>query len=77
LMGDFYRLLWEQQKTPLAALREAQLNMLRRARSDQANSRGPELSHTARLDSRPGLSPQTDKRRIRDWAGFVLSGPGF
>ena len=77
LMGDFYRLLWEQQKTPLAALREAQLNMLRRARSNQANSRGPELSHTVRLDSRPALGLQTDKRRIRDWAGFVLSGPGF
>ncbi len=77
LMSDFYRLLWVEHQTPLAALREAQLNMLHRGRAASARLRspGPELSKTVRLNNT--LGSRAHNCRTQEWAGFVLSGPGF
>lgn len=77
LMSDFYRLLWVEHQTPLAALRKAQLNMLHRERTTSASLRspGPELSKTVRLNNTFGSRARNC--RTREWAGFVLSGPGF
>ena len=78
LMGEFYQLLGRQQMTPLAALRTAQLHMIGRTEARQTKPRGIDLAATVPVDVRP---PAGHERRIayrvRDWAGFVLSGPGF
>jgi CHAT domain-containing protein len=77
LMREFYRLLGQEKKTPLAALREAQLHMMRQAGSPRNDPRGVNLAETVPLDVRPPGGEQKTNGRVRDWAGFVLSGPGF
>ena len=78
LMREFYRLLGQEHKSPLVALREAQLHMMRQAGSLRDGSRGVKLDVTVPLEVRPtGDEEQKTGCRIRDWAGFVLSGPGF
>jgi CHAT domain-containing protein len=73
LMSSFYRLLWKQGLTPLAALRRAQLELLRRSRFNASESRGPDLTHSVPLPHRS----QPADAQVRHWAAFTLSGPGF
>ena len=56
LMEDFYRLLWEEKRTPLAALREAQLIMLRRPRRSKGLTRGGIGPHRAAPEPPVGKS---------------------
>ena len=78
LMGEFYRLLGRQQMTPLAALRAAQLHMIGRTEASQTKPRGIDLAATVPVDVRPPAGHERSVTyRVRDWAGFVLSGPGF
>ncbi len=77
LMTEFYHRLWTQRRTPLAALRESQLSMLYRIRPPAAGIRGVNLTHTVPLSTRPTPQPESSPLKVHDWAGFVLSGPGF
>jgi CHAT domain-containing protein len=75
LMADFYRFLWQENRTPLEALREAQLALLRRVTPTQTgDSRGPDLSTVVPLKSNKAA---TRTPGTYHWAAFVLSGPGF
>ncbi|HEY5313408.1 MAG TPA: tetratricopeptide repeat protein, partial [Pirellulales bacterium] len=71
LMVRFYENLWQKNLPKLAALREAQLWMLREVPKDPAlaaeASRGLALSSEPAATADQGLSP-------RYWAAFVLSG---
>jgi len=74
LMTDFYTKLWKEQKSPIDALREAQLDIIRVYRkkaSESAASRNMNLGKIQQPESMdsPSASP-------RLWAGFVLSGVG-
>ncbi|MHB8969224.1 MAG: CHAT domain-containing tetratricopeptide repeat protein [Pirellulaceae bacterium] len=76
LMREFYRLLNQEKHTPLTALREAQLHVMRQGGPPQNIPRGVDLAGTVPLDVRPPDGEQKTKGRVREWAGFVLSGPG-
>ena len=75
LMSEFYRHLGQDGMTPLEALRAAQLTMAREA-TLPSSERGVDLDKTLPVADQP-----TETRRaaaaVRDWAGFILSGPGF
>jgi CHAT domain-containing protein/Tfp pilus assembly protein PilF len=77
LMGLFYHHLWQEGKSPLEALRQAQLTLYcHPERMPQlARARGPDFDKAARL---PAASGAASARRAppRLWAGFVLSGAG-
>lgn len=60
LMSEFYRQLWEEKKGKLAALRGAQLWMLREGKARGVKTEEPDEKSTT-------LPP-------RYWAAFVLSG---
>jgi len=75
LMSRFYQLLWGEQLSPLQALRQAQLQMLGRARDSCRVERGPELGDTVPLPD-VGKEVQGDVG-ARHWAPFMLSGPGY
>ena len=65
LMERFYDNLWTKRMSKLAALREAQLWLVRELPKDPEKFRGLE----------PLVSPeQRESRLIRYWAAFVLSG---
>jgi CHAT domain-containing protein len=65
LMGRFYDNLWGQHMGKLAALREAQLWMLKQARDGTGPARGLDGAGAATRPARPSAYL---------WAGFVLSG---
>lgn len=75
LMSEFYRHLGQDGMTPLEALRAAQLTMAREA-TLPSSERGVDLDKTLPVADQP-----TETRRaaaaVRDWAGFILSGPGI
>jgi CHAT domain-containing protein len=82
LMGLFYRELLDGGKTPLEALRSAQLYLYRHpGEIKNLAERGPPLlAKGAKLpepDPQPDPKP-TDRKRaaVKDWAAFVLSGAG-
>ncbi|MFW6170454.1 MAG: CHAT domain-containing tetratricopeptide repeat protein, partial [Planctomycetota bacterium] len=74
LMNVFYRLLWQKNMTPLAALRQAQLESLRQWRKSDQQTRGPDLGQITPLPTGGGHTPSSSPP---NWAGFMLSGPGF
>ena len=83
LMDAFYAALFRDRKPPLEALRAAQLHVYRNpGRPLEVAKRGaPIQGKAAKL---PGAAPVTAdpavepgrRAAVRDWAGFVLSGPG-
>jgi CHAT domain-containing protein len=80
LMSLFYHKLWREQKTPLEALRLAQLELYRHPErmAKLARLRGPDLE---REISRPSETPEPatkpgDRAAVKLWAGFTLSGLG-
>jgi CHAT domain-containing protein len=81
-MSQFYHELRVNKRTPLAALREAQLTILRHPErvADLAGERGrPALEKAVKLGSAPAKRPGAKKGKRahpRLWAAFVLSGPG-
>jgi CHAT domain-containing protein len=78
LMALFYRNLWEQNLSPLEALREAQLEIYRNPQNIPALAEG----FRGKFDELPGatdteIKTTTDgKAHPRLWAAFSLSGPG-
>jgi CHAT domain-containing protein len=82
LMTKFYHELWVENKTPLAALREAQLTIYHhpelipslagdRGRPEQ--QKAVQLGHPVKL---PADTPAGTVSAPRKWAAFVLSGVG-
>jgi CHAT domain-containing protein len=83
LMAKFYHGLWQEGKTPLEALRQAQLTILRHPEriADLADRGRPNFQATVALP--PGLRPEAgrpagaaERAPTRLWAAFVLSGAG-
>lgn len=75
LMDSFYRKLWVEGLAPIAALREAQLNLYRDPdRVEQvARTRGIDFRKPRTTPASPSKSPSLPTRL---WAGFILSGAG-
>jgi CHAT domain-containing protein/Tfp pilus assembly protein PilF len=82
LMTLFYRHLWDprEPKSPLEALRQAQLTLYRHPERipDLARARGLELGKVVPLPAGPpaGPGPAGKTAPARLWAGFVISGLG-
>lgn len=79
LMALFYHKLWQENKPPLAALREAQLTLYHHpARiASLAKERGPDFDKLVKLPTTPPKDAQPgDKAPVKLWAAFVLSGTG-
>jgi CHAT domain-containing protein/Tfp pilus assembly protein PilF len=80
LMALFYHQLWVQKRPPLEALRQAQLALYRHPQEVKAlaRGRGPDFDHTVKRVTQPPPKAERPGRRaaVRDWAAFVLSGPG-
>jgi CHAT domain-containing protein len=78
LMALFYHKLWTEGKTPLEALRDSQLALMRHP--DQignlATTRGPDFTKTVRLVDGGQNTPRATTADPRLWSGFVLSGAG-
>jgi CHAT domain-containing protein len=77
LMGLFYHKLWRENKTPVDALREAQLTVyLNPERIPRlAKERGPDFEAVAKLPATPGKESKAGTRApVKLWAAFVLSG---
>jgi len=88
LMKVFYYKLWKEGKPPIEALREAQLTIYRDPDliDELADVEGEEVGQVLRGPRGPvlepvpipkeGPSPAPRTADPRDWAAFVLSGPG-
>jgi CHAT domain-containing protein len=75
LMAEFYRHLGRKGTTPIEALRSAQLSLARHV-AQPSSDRGIDLAQTLPV-SDTEKNPRAAVASLRDWAGFVLSGPGF
>ena len=80
LMKLFYYKLWHEDKSPIEALREAQLTIYRHPQEIGALAsgiRGPKaLSETVKLPDGGRRVEPLKMAPARLWAAFVLSGPG-
>jgi CHAT domain-containing protein len=81
LMAVFYDRLLREKRTPLQALREAQLVLLRHPQRlvALADDRAPNFSESLKLPAEPMAGePKVRPGRgaVKAWAGFVLSGLG-
>src|SRR5207302_1428604 len=77
LMSKFYHEMWVNDKTPLEALRLAQLTIYRHPEliPALAGERGrPDLERAVRLPETPAAEQRRAPTRL--WAAFVLSGVG-
>jgi CHAT domain-containing protein len=77
LMAVFYHQLWQEGRPPLEALRRAQLALYRHPRDlpALARGRGPDFEQTVRRVTQPPARSAA-RAPVKDWAAFVLSGPG-
>ncbi len=77
LMGLFHYKLWREGKSPLAALREAQLYVYHHKErvGDLAFPWGPDFEASANA-AKWGKGAEGERSPILWWAGFSLSGPG-
>jgi CHAT domain-containing protein len=80
LMAVFYHELWVHQRPPLQALRRAQLALYGHPQEVKAlaRGRGPDFDQTVKRVTQPPPKADRPAKRaaVRDWAAFVLSGPG-
>jgi tetratricopeptide (TPR) repeat protein len=78
LMAVFYHELWVEGRPPLEALRRAQLALYHHPRDvlALARGRGPDFDQTVRRVTQPPPQPAV-RAAVKDWAAFVLSGPGW
>lgn len=78
LMERFYQKLWGEAKTPMVALREAQLDLYDHPELiDKAGfNRGPDLSKAVSIKDINRSTSALRHTPTRLWAGFFLSGPG-
>jgi CHAT domain-containing protein len=78
LMGEFYRNLWEENRTPVEALRRAQLEVYRHPEripelAEKFRGKWAEVAGSGDVVAKPGPN---EKAHPRLWAAFTLSGPG-
>jgi CHAT domain-containing protein/tetratricopeptide (TPR) repeat protein len=77
LMGRFYEKLWAEKKSPLEALREAQLEVYRNPGRIAEWSKREFSATEVALPKLPAATPKAGARaRTAQWAAFVLSGVG-
>jgi CHAT domain-containing protein len=82
LMGLFYYKMWRENKPPMLALREAQLEVYRHPEkiSIWSRRRGPDFRKAESLPTGPGAKnidpPSAARSPTKLWAGFVFSGVG-
>jgi CHAT domain-containing protein len=81
LMALFYHKLWQENKPPLQALREAQLHLYCHPEAIPvlAGKRGPDFDQEVKRPVEPKPLPEAkpgDRAPPSLWAGFVLSGLG-
>jgi|GEM_PF-5944156 len=78
LMKLFYHGLWKEKKTPLDALRDAQLSIYHHPHRilQRAQSRGAKFEKYAKLVKKPPIGPHV-KSAPRLWAAFILAGAGM
>ena len=76
LMAVFYHQLWQEGRPPLEALRRAQLALYRHQVPVLARGRGPDFDQTVRRVTQSPARPAA-RAAVKDWAAFVLSGPGW
>jgi tetratricopeptide (TPR) repeat protein len=80
LMALFYHQLWQEKKSPLEALRQAQLTLYHHAERIPAlaKARGFEFDEIVKLPATPKADPAATKGKapVKVWAAFVLSGLG-
>jgi CHAT domain-containing protein len=81
LMALFYHKLWKEGQEPLVALHESQLTLYRHPERIEAlaHERGLKLDKVAALpatDPTPKTAPVKGRAPVKQWAAFVLSGPG-
>lgn len=81
LMRLFYHKLWQENKPPIVALREAQLALYRHPEQigKLATTRGLDFSETVKLADTARPAPRSDPTTRADtrlWAAFMLSGSG-
>ena len=79
-MAVFYHELWHEGRPPLEALRRAQLALYRNPKdvATLAKGRGPDFDKTVKRVVQPPPKGERPARpaAVKDWAAFVLSGPG-
>ncbi len=80
LMAVFYHELWVAERSPMEALRRAQLALYRNPGDvkELARGRGPDFDKTVRRVTTPPPKGGRPKKAalVRDWAAFILSGSG-
>jgi CHAT domain-containing protein/tetratricopeptide (TPR) repeat protein len=78
LMGVFYKKLWQENKAPIEALREAQLAIYRNPDlvGKLSTERGASFGKTVELIDKGRRSPDGKTAHPRLWAAWVLSGLG-
>jgi CHAT domain-containing protein len=81
LMALFYHYLWEEQRPPREALRQAQLALYRHPQevSQLAKARGADFDKTVKRVTQPAAEPMERPKGtapVKYWAAFVLSGAG-
>jgi CHAT domain-containing protein len=78
LMKIFYHNLWEKTLPPIEALRQAQLAIYRHPEQigPVARSRGLDLDKLLPVADSPGRQAPSATAPAKQWAAFVLSGPG-
>ena len=81
LMALFYHELWVKDRPPLEALRQAQLALYRHPGEARtlAKLRGPDFDKTVKRVVQPPPKGERPAKpaAVKDWAAFVLSGPGW
>lgn len=79
LMRLFYHKHWIEGQSPLEALRQAQLTILRNPAiiKTLAESRGPDFTKKLRLIDSAKPDSVSQRAATKLWAGFVLSGLGL
>ena len=83
LMNLFYYHLWEKGEPPLEALRHAQLELYRSPQGAPALAKGrgaPDWEEAVQAVTKPpadSKAPPGKPAAVKDWAAFVLSGPGW
>jgi len=79
LMALFYHKLWVEKKSPIAALRDAQLTLYHHPERIVmlAKERGPDFDKVVTLPATPPKEAKPgSKTPVKLWAAFVLSGTG-
>lgn len=78
LMGVFYRKLWQEKLPPIEALRQAQLAIYRSSPEEIKDlaTRSWDVDKTVKIPEGGTASAKRGRAPVKQWAAFMLSGPG-